>query len=359
MKVVSIVGARPQFIKAAMLSRSLNKEKGIQHIQLHTGQHYSSEMAEVFFKELNYRPDYDLGIGSGSHAVQTGKSMIGIEEVLIEENPDLVIVYGDTNATLAGSLAAAKLHISIAHVEAGLRSFNRRMPEEINRLIADTLSEILLCPTSTAVMNLASEGRTKGVINTGDILLDTLNLFLPAARKSSSILQQLSINGGSYWLLTMHRPSNVDDEEILRGVISALASIDHPQIIFPCHPRTAQTLERMTSQEKDHIRIIKPVSYLDMLILEENAELILTDSGGVQREAYFLACPCITLRDETEWPETLEGGWNRLTGSDPVQISESILKAQQPASPPNLSAFGFGKATQNISDAILDNTFRK
>lgn len=352
-KIISVVGARPQFIKAATLSRVLKKEKDINHLQLHTGQHYSPEMADVFFEELDYHPDFDLGIGSASHAVQTGQAMIGIEEVLLKEKPDLLIVYGDTNATLAGSLTAAKLHLPVAHVEAGLRSFNHKMPEEINRIVADALSDVLFCPTPTAVKNLAKEGRSQGVINSGDILLDALNLFLPIARKSSSIQERLSLKGASYWLLTMHRPSNVDEVATLKGVLDALAHTEHPRIIFPCHPRTAKTLEDIASQELFHVEVIPPLSYMDILILEENAELILTDSGGVQREAYFLARPCLTLRDETEWPETLEGGWNKLVGTDPARIRKDTSAVKSRTAMPHLEVFGNGKSGLRMVEEVL------
>lgn len=352
MKLVSIVGARPQFIKAAMLSRELRKEKDIGHIQLHTGQHYSPEMAGILFNELDYHPDYDLRIGSGSHAVQTGRSMIGIEEVLLKENPDMVIIYGDTNATLAGALAASKLHIPLVHVEAGLRSFNRMMPEEINRVVADALSDLLFCPTENAVSNLGKEGRGEGVLNTGDILLDTLELFLPMARKSTGIIERLSLGNAPFWLLTMHRPANVDEEERFGGVLTAIAETDHPRIIFPCHPRSAETLGRIPAKVKCHIEIIPPVSYLDMLLLEERAELIITDSGGVQREAYFLSRPCLTLREETEWPETLDNGWNHLVGSSTERIKKGIKSSRRPEVKSNLAVFGDGRAAFKMIEEV-------
>jgi UDP-N-acetylglucosamine 2-epimerase len=352
-KFLSVVGARPQFIKAAMLSRALGETSNINHLQLHTGQHYSQEMAEIFFDELDYHPDFDLKVGSGTHAYQTGKALIDIEKVLQDERPDLVIVYGDTNATLAGALAAAKLHIPVVHVEAGLRSRNRRMPEEINRMLTDACSDLLFCPTPTAVENLEKEGRKEGVIHTGDILLDTLHHFLPIARKRSDILKRLEIGDGFFWLLTMHRPYNVDEVEKLKKVLVTLSGTDHPRIIFPCHPRTQKTIKEIAEHELNHIDIIPPVSYLDILILEEKADLILTDSGGVQREAYFLARPCFTLREETEWPETLEGGWNHLVGTDPEAILKGIAQLTLPDQPPDLEAFGNGKATERMKQEIL------
>ncbi|MBN2380761.1 UDP-N-acetylglucosamine 2-epimerase (non-hydrolyzing) [candidate division WOR-3 bacterium] len=353
MKIISVVGARPQFIKAAMLSMTLAKHPEITHLHLDTGQHYSPEMAELFFEELDYRPDFDLKVGSGTHGCQTGKAMMGIEEILLKETPHLVIVYGDTNATLAGALSAVKLHIPVAHVEAGLRSFNRRMPEEINRIVTDSVSDLLFCPTPTAVTNLKNEGRKEGVIHTGDILLDTLQYFLPKARERSDVLNRLKINNESFWLLTMHRPHNVDEVGKLKRVLTALGSQDHPRIIFPCHPRTTATIKNIPDKALDHIEIILPVSYLDFLILENNAELILTDSGGVQREAYFLARPCLTLREETEWPETLENGWNRLVGTDPEQITEGVRQKKSPMIEPDLTLFGDGYAQEKILQALL------
>lgn len=348
-KVVSVVGARPQFIKAAMLSRVLADEPGIKHLHLHTGQHYSTRMAELFFTELDYRPDFNLAVGSGTHAYQTGKAIMGIEEILIEQKPDLIIVYGDTNATLAGALAAVKLHIPVAHVEAGLRSFNRRMPEEINRIVTDAVSDLLFCPTPTAMANLRKEGREKGVYHTGDILLDTLKFFLPIARKRSDILTRLNLTDQKFWLLTMHRPHNVDEVEKLKGALAALEGSAHPRIIFPCHPRTAKTIQNIPDQAVDHIDIILPVSYLDMIILEENADLILTDSGGVQREAYFLARPCLTLREQTEWPETLYAGWNKLVGTRPDVILQFISDPLKPKELPNLADFKDGLAADYMA----------
>ncbi len=353
-KLLSVVGARPQFIKAAMLSRTLAREApGLTHLHLHTGQHYSPEMAEIFFDELDYHPDFDLKVGSGTHAYQTGKALIEIEKVLQDERPDLVIVYGDTNATLAGALAAVKLHIPVAHVEAGLRSFNRGMPEEINRIVTDAVSEILFCPTPTAVSNLKKEGRKDGVVHTGDILLDTLNYFLPRAHETSDVLDRLALNDQPFWLLTTHRPSNVDDENKLGMIIKAFIREDRPRIIFPCHPRTAKTLDKLSSHDLDNIDVIPPVSYLDMLVLEEHAQLILTYSGGVQREAYFLGRSCLTLREETEWPETLEGGWNYLVGTDPDTIIKAIDRIRVPEESPDLEAFEAGKATERMQEGIL------
>lgn len=337
-----------------MLSRALSQNPDLTHLHLHTGQHYSPKMAQIFFDELDYRPDYDLGIGSGSHARQTGEAMMGIEQVLIKEKPDLVIVYGDTNATLAGTLAAVKLHLPVAHVEAGLRSFNRLMPEEINRIVSDAISDLLFCPTPTAVENLNREGRVGGVIHTGDILLDTLQFFLPKARELSDVIKRFKLTNESFWLLTMHRPANVDEGKTLCSIIGALSSNDYPRIIFPCHPRTAKNLGRLSDSDFGKIDLIPPVSYFDMLILEDNAELILTDSGGVQREAYFLARPCLTLRSETEWPETLEGGLNQLVGTDPQTIVKGIKETAFNPRMPDLEVFGSGQATSRMASQIVN-----
>ncbi len=334
MKIISIVGARPQFIKVAPVSRAiveLNKKEGreiIRDILIHTGQHYDYEMSEIFFKELEIKePDYHLGVGSGSHGYQTGEMLRKLEEVLMKEKPDIVMVYGDTNSTLAGALAASKLHIRVAHVEAGLRSFNRAMPEEINRVLTDHISDLLFCPTETAVKNLHNEGIVKGVYNVGDVMHDSILFNVKIAEKKSGILKELNLMNGSsvkdYALATVHRQENTDDPEKLSSIFDALSEIASKQmrVILPMHPRTRRCLG--SSSLYDSITIIKPVSYLDMLLLEKNAKMILTDSGGVQKEAYFFKVPCITLREETEWVETVESGWNVLAGRDGKKIIEA------------------------------------
>ncbi|ACI19378.1 non-hydrolyzing UDP-N-acetylglucosamine 2-epimerase [Dictyoglomus thermophilum] len=325
MKVVSIVGARPQFIKLAPFSAELRKN-GIKEVILHTGQHYDENMSELFFKELEIpEPDYNLGIGSGSHGEQTGRMLIGIEEVLVKEKPDVVIVYGDTNSTLAGALASAKIHIPLAHVEAGLRSFNKKMPEEINRIVADHLSDILFCPTETAVENLKREGIEKGVYLVGDVMFDALMHFSKLAKEKSKILEKLSLNPKDYYLITVHRAENTDNPERLKNIFSAISELDK-EVIFPIHPRTKNRLKELGLEGylRGRVRIIDPVGYLDMIELEKNALAILTDSGGVQKEAFWLRVPCITLREETEWVETLKYGWNILVGSNKERILEAI-----------------------------------
>jgi len=335
MKIVTIIGARPQFIKAAPLSRAIaehnkaNPDAAINEILVHTGQHYDDGMSAIFFRELEIpEPKHHLGIGSGLHGDQTGRMLMAIEKVLLDEKPFWVLVYGDTNSTLAGALAAAKLHIPIAHVEAGLRSFNRRMPEEINRIVADHLSSLLLCPSETARVNLQKEGITQGVELVGDVMADAV-LFAKEKTKQSSILKNLGLDPKSYLLATVHRAENTDDANRLTNILSAFSQIDEP-IIFPVHPRTRECLESACYQPTSNLKLLEPVGYFEMIALEQSARMILTDSGGIQKEAYWLEVPCITLRDETEWVETVEAGWNVLTGAD----SQNILRAVRTFNPP-------------------------
>lgn len=356
MKVVSILGARPQFIKAAPVSRAFRKH-GVQEFLLHTGQHYDRMMSDVFFDQLDLpKPNLNIEIGSGLHGMQTGNMLIRIEEVLLNEKPDLVMVYGDTNSTLAGSLAASKLHIPSAHVEAGLRSFNRKMPEEYNRIIADHCSDVLLCPTKTAVSNLKNEGIITGVHLVGDTMYDAVLQYLDIAHKKADILDRLQLNSKEYLVATIHRPYNTDDPENLAAIISALQTIDEA-IIFPIHPRTRKKLlqnEALANRLKnaDKLKIIEPVGYLDMLMLEKNARVILTDSGGMQKEAFFLKVPCITLRPETEWIETVEAGWNRVVGTNKTKLIEAVHQAI----PPNdqMRLFGDGDAADKIVKTLLN-----
>jgi UDP-GlcNAc3NAcA epimerase len=365
MKIVSIVGARPQFIKAAPVSRAIRdhnereKTPGITEVLVHTGQHYDHGMSQVFFDELGLsEPDLNLGVGSGPHGWQTGQMLVRIEEVLLVEKPDFVVVYGDTNSTLAGALAAAKLHIPLAHVEAGLRSFNRAMPEEHNRVVADHCSELLFCPTQTAVDNLAKEGMVNGVHLVGDTMYDAVLQFSSLARKHSTILEDLDLGPKTYLLTTIHRPYNTDIQDNLRKIFQAFAEIGEI-IVFPVHPRTSKKIDALESAFAQalvpgNIKIIEPVGYLDMLVLEENASMILTDSGGMQKEAYFFGVPCITLRPETEWLETVEVGWNVLVGSE----TESIVAAYErlggasPGSRPTL--YGDGKASLEVVRYLIE-----
>jgi UDP-N-acetylglucosamine 2-epimerase len=350
MKIVTIVGARPQFIKAAPVGRRLRRQA--QEILVHTGQHYDDNMSAVFFRELGLpEPEYHLGVGSGSHGAQTGQMLARIEAVLLVEKPDWVLVYGDTNSTLAGALAAAKLHIPVAHVEAGLRSFNRRMPEEINRLVADRLAALLLCPSRTAVDYLAAEGLTAGVHLVGDVMADALREAAARAQNESTVLERLELEPGRYLLATVHRAENTDDLDHLRGILAAFAALDET-IIFPVHPRTRGVLTHLDGAlPAPRVRLIEPVGYLDMARLAGAARLILTDSGGLQKEAYWLGVPCVTLRDETEWVETVQAGWNVLTGARTDAIVQAVRGLQPPAERPAL--YGEGQAAVQIVALIL------
>ena len=340
MKIVSIVGARPQFIKAAALSRVLRERH--REVLVHTGQHYDYEMSGIFFDGLELPPpDANLGVGSGSHAAQTGAMLKGVEDVLLAERPDYLLIYGDTNSTLAGALAASKLSVPVAHVEAGLRSFNRRMPEEINRVVADHLSDLLLCPSDTAVRNLADEGITRNVHLVGDVMLDVLNWAKQRlAAKPPEILGRLGLTKQRYLLATMHRSENTDDLARLSQILNAFNSLDEP-VVFPVHPRAKKVISDARCRIEPHVRLINPVGYLDMVALAGAARLILTDSGGLQKEAYWLGVPCLTMRDETEWVETVEAGWNTLVGSDSAKILEAVHSFAPNGSRPGLYGDGF------------------
>ena len=351
MKIATVVGARPQFIKMAPVSREF-KKAGIEEVVIHTGQHYDYEMNRIFFEQLGIRePDYYLGVGSGTHGYQTGEMLKRIEEVLIRERPDVVLVYGDTNSTLAGALAAVKLHIKVAHVEAGLRSFDKRMPEEVNRVLTDHMSDYLFAPTETAVKNLHNEGIKSGIYLTGDVMYDALLHNIKIARERSRILTELGLKPKEYLLATVHRAENTDNRRNLGNIVSAFIESEE-LIVFPVHPRTRKYLAEYKLMDKvesaDNIVLIPPVGYLDMLILEENARKILTDSGGVQKEAYFLRVPCITLRERTEWVETVEDGWNILTGASKEKILRAI-RGFEPSGDTYTYKFGDGKASEKIS----------
>lgn len=348
MKIVSVVGARPEFIQATPVSRALRKEH--REILVHTGQHYDYLMSQTFFDELGIpAPDYNLEVGSGSHAGQTAEILVRFEELLLREMPDCVIVRGDTNSTLAGSLAASKLHIPSVHIEAGERSFDRRMPEEINRLVADRLSSAYFCVSRTAVKQLADEGITEDVHWVGDVMLDANLANRPLARKKSSVLSTLGLRPGSYGLVTIHRAANTDDPVRLGNIIKALSLVGET-VIFPVHPRTRGALQKLDVQPGENLHLIEPVGYFDMMILEENARIIATDSGGVQREAYFLQKPCLTLRDETEWTETVQVGWNKLVGAEVDCIASEWKTFTPPAAQPPI--FGDGKAGEKIADIL-------
>jgi UDP-GlcNAc3NAcA epimerase len=351
-KIVTIVGARPQFIKVAPVSRKLRRVA--QEILVDTGQHYDHNMAGVFFQELDIpKPDYDLGIGSGTHGQQTGAMLAGVEEVLLKEKPDGVLVYGDTNSTLAGALAAAKLHLPVFHVEAGLRSFNQRMPEEINRVLTDHISTLLFSPTETAVVNLANEGITQGVHLVGDVMYDAVLYNLKLATEKYR-LRDFGLEEQDYFLATIHRAENTDDEKQLKAIFKALASLD-ALVYLPLHPRTRKRLEETglssIAQEAGNIWLRPPVSYLEMLFLEANAQGIITDSGGVQKEAYFVKVPCYTVREQTEWVETIEVGWNRLF--NPLTMDLKSLVQRKRETPYEEGLYGDGRASEKIVECIL------
>jgi UDP-N-acetylglucosamine 2-epimerase len=354
MKILDIVGARPQFIKLAPIYKAIelhnreDSQSAIEEVLVHTGQHYDYEMSQIFFDELGLKaPDYHLGVGSGTHGQQTGEMLKKIEEVLLEEKPDLVMVYGDTNSTLAGALATAKLHIPLAHVEAGLRSFNKKMPEEINRVLTDHVSDLLFCPTQTAVENLRREGIEKGVHLVGDVMYDAVLLYLNLAEKKSEIMERLGLEPKSYAVVTVHRAENTDQPERLRAIFEGLERVAEEglSVILPLHPRTRKQLNALGMHPKE-VRVLDPVSYLDMLVLEKNARVILTDSGGVQKEAFFFRVPCVTLREETEWVETVETGWNTLVGCDPWRMVQAALETRLGGE--SVWPYGDGRAAERI-----------
>lgn len=346
--ILTVVGARPQFVKAAALSRAV-AASGATEIMVHTGQHFDRSMSEVFFEELEIPPPtVNLGIHGGNHGAMTGAMLAELELVIIDQRPDIVVVFGDTNSTLAAALAAVKLHVPVAHVEAGLRSFNRAMPEEINRLVVDHVSELLLCPTPGSVRLLASEGISDGVLHVGDVMYDATLHALTKARENSSVLERIGLDDGGYSLATVHRAETTDDPIQLRTAIDFLRRhADERPVVLPIHPRTAQAAAS-AGIELDGLLVVEPVGYLDMTALLAGAALVLTDSGGLQKEAYFHRTPCITLRAETEWTETVEAGWNRLwtdTGPQPERRE--------------IDDYGSGNASEKITDAILRHVSRR
>jgi UDP-GlcNAc3NAcA epimerase len=362
MKLVTIVGARPQIIKAAAVSHAIaehNKEHAdhpIVETIVHTGQHYDENMSQVFFEELDIPgPDYNLGVGSGSHAGQTGKMLEKIESVLKREEPDCCLVYGDTNSTLAGALAAAKLRICVAHVEAGLRSYNRTMPEEINRVVTDHISDLLFCPTKTSVDNLSKEGISTGIHRVGDVMFDRIRFHAKRAKAiERKTWKRLGVRPRSYYLATVHRAENTDDNMRLTQIFEALdeiATADCP-VVLPLHPRTVKYTRKHGLKFADGVKAIQPVSYIEMVALENNARLILTDSGGVQKEAYWFNVPCITLRDETEWTETVESGWNVLAGANKQRIIYNVRHGHRKRNKKSVSLYGNGDAASKICKAL-------
>jgi UDP-GlcNAc3NAcA epimerase len=348
MKILSIVGARPEFIQSSPVSQEL-RQKHLE-ILVHTGQHYDYLMSQTFFNELGIpQPDYNLEVGSGMHGHQTGEILMRLEEVLLKEKPDWVIVRGDTNSTIAGAIASSKLHILTAHIEAGERSYNREMPEEINRLVTDAVADLHFCASHTAVDNLSKEGVFSTVHWVGDVMYDAMLKNRPIAREKSMVLQTLNLLPKQYSLVTIHRSANTDDPIRLAQIISIL-NHSGETVIFPVHPRTRNALGRLDGHFSERVHLIEPVGYYDMMMLEENARIIATDSGGVQREAYFHAIPCLTLREETEWVETVKVGWNRLVGTQPENVLENWYSFTPLAEHPPI--FGDGHAAQKIQEII-------
>jgi UDP-N-acetylglucosamine 2-epimerase len=351
MKVFTVVGARPQFIKAAPVSKAIRAQHS--EFLVHTGQHYDEAMSEVFFRDLAIpAPDANLGVGSGAHGAQTGAMLAGLEALMQTEQPDWVLLYGDTNSTLAGALAAAKLNLKVAHVEAGLRSYNRTMPEEINRVLTDHVSHLLFCPTQSAIQNLGKEGITQGVHLVGDVMVDAL-LSAQARAADSPILADLGLAPNQFYLATIHRPANTDSRENLMGILAGLATLQTP-IVLPAHPRLTHILEREGLSIPANVRVIPPANYLEMIALLQAAQVIITDSGGLQKEAYILARPCVTVRPETEWVETVQAGWNRLCDPTPSAIEAALQAAlsHSPAQHPDF--YGAGQASQQIVGLMAD-----
>ena len=384
MKILTILGARPQFIKAGSVSREIGKHKEIEEIIVHTGQHYDANMSDIFFDEMQIpKPNYFLGIGGKSHGAMTGQMIEKIEEVALKENPDWIMVYGDTNSTLAGAIVASKLHIKLAHIEAGLRSFNMKMPEEVNRILTDRVSNILFCPTDTAMKNLKVEGfpfslttnHQQLITNVGDVMQDGAMFYKSLAKIPEAVSSLWSLVSSedsknqkqktkNYILCTIHRAENTDDETRLRSIFEALNEIaKEKQIILPLHPRTKKLLENLQTKNQKlltkNLTIIDPVGYLEMVWLIDNCDLVMTDSGGLQKEAYFFEKQCITLRDETEWVELVECGANRLVGADKEKIVSSyqLLVSSIKTNNQKLwtkDLYGGGKASQNIIKYLLE-----
>ncbi len=359
LKIVTVVGARPQFIKAAAVSRVIRREH--EEILVHTGQHYDSNMSDIFFEELQIpRPDYNLGVGSGSHAKQTAAMMVGIEDILLKEKPDYLMVYGDTNSTLAGALAASKILIPIVHVEAGLRSFNMAMPEELNRILTDRISRFLFCPTDVAVNHLKDEGITRGVYNVGDVMCDAVLHYSREMEKNPPSFYFGRLAGlfgpvepvDRWYLATIHRAENTDSLEKIRNVLDAFEQLDAP-VLFPVHPRTkGMVRELCQAHGYRNILFVEPMGYLDMLYFTKNAVKAVTDSGGLQKEAYILGTPCVTVRDQTEWVETLNGGHNVLARPQTQDILDKVRNTpiDEGNHPPY---YGSGQAAEQILE-ILD-----
>jgi len=350
MKVLTAIGARPQFIKAAPISEAL-RDAGVREVVVHSGQHYDHGMSQVFFDELGMPPpDVNLGVGSASHGRQTGEMLAGFEQAMMDHRPDWVVVHGDTNSTIAAALAAVKLGMKVAHNEAGLRSFNRSMPEEHNRVLTDHCADALFCPTPVAVDQLAREGIRENVHLVGDVMLDASIRFARIAKEKSGILAALGLSPGGYLLATLHRPYNVDSKERLEAIFLAFGA-QPERIVLPCHPRLRGRLAAHGILAPANLVLIDPVGYLDMAMLEQSARMIITDSGGVQKEAYFYAVPCVTVRPETEWVETVAAGWNRLAGTG-EEIIDAITRRWWPDAHEQL--YGDGRAARRIVEILVE-----
>lgn len=358
MKLLTIIGARPQFVKAAALSRAIKNHSQLQEIIVHTGQHFDANMSDIFFEEMEIpKPHYNLNINGLSHGAMTGQMLEKLEEVMITEKPDVVLVYGDTNSTIAGALAAKKLHIKVAHVEAGLRSFNMQMPEEINRILTDRISDWLFCPTDTAIGNLNKEGYQNincTIVKTGDVMEDAALFYAQKAAEKSTIINQLNLAGKSFVLATIHRAENTDNYNNLKGIIDALNKLNESaSVVVPLHPRTKKLIEQ--HQLKPTFTIVDPLGYFDMISLLQNCALVITDSGGLQKEAFFFGKFCVTTREQTEWVELVDHGYNTIAGTDTtniIQLAETALKSSFPE---KINLYGNGNACENICNALLSN----
>jgi len=356
MKILTVIGARPQFVKAAALSREFAKHNNIEEVLVHTGQHFDANMSEIFFQEMEIpKPKYNLDINSVGHGAMTGRMLEGIEEILIKEKPDLLLVYGDTNSTIAGALAAKKLHIKVAHVEAGLRSFNMEMPEEVNRILTDRISDYLLCPTQTAIDNLMKEGYENidtNIVKTGDVMQDAAYFYAQKSEEKSTVVKEINLD--KYILTTLHRAENTDDKKRLSQIVDALNEIHTTicPIVLPLHPRTKKKLEQFDL--KLDVKTIDPVGYFDMIELIKNSSLVMTDSGGLQKEAFFFEKNCVTMRDQTEWVELIDAEVNVLVGADKSEIISQAYKMLNKSSNFSIDLYGNGKASENIVKVIID-----
>jgi len=355
MRILTIVGARPQFVKAAALSRELKKHSSIEEIIVHTGQHFDANMSDVFFEEMQIpKPKYNLNINSVGHGAMTGRMLEGIEKLIQEEKPHMVLVYGDTNSTIAGALAAKKLHVAVGHVEAGLRSFDMKMPEEVNRILTDRISDVLFCPTTTAIDNLKREGYDHidcQIIRSGDVMQDAAMFYAETSATRSSVLEKLN-NPADFVLVTIHRAENTDNPDRLSSIIDALNEIHAGQrVICPIHPRTRKILDK--GGFKVEFDLIDPVGYFDMIELLKAASLVMTDSGGLQKEAFFFENPCVTLRDQTEWVELVENGFNTIVGADKQSILNGYTKMKNKSLDFSMDLYGGGKASQHIAKTLL------